>query len=756
MGTAAIGILAAFVYVVVVGGTGSGELQPVLRTLNSLLGGVLIAAYVIRAPTRADAIDHAVLVAILLFSAAGVLSAFPRQSLDAVLAAMTYAGAFFLARELLSNGPARIAFIRILIGLSAIFTIGAALLWIPSVVEWWALTNRTVMPPLDIQLSGGPWGHRYDVALLIALIYPAWWVGRPSLGRRVAAVTVGMVGLSVIAITGSRTLWASLAIATATLAIPGLVRLWRAKHRRLPMTIGAIFALAVIAASGLATSIIERGASLASLDFRLSMWGPLTDVWLSHPVAGVGPGSFPWALQLTTYYDTNSWAPRHPDSLLFQLLPEAGALGVAAVGTLAVFVVPRVIRTSGAAARWALVAFAIACLGANPTDFAFLIVVALGWAAYAAPRDPLAKGTAGPPRGRGVTYAALGSLAIVFLAGAATLVGGFAHESARLAIERGDLDRARTELDLAVTVDPGMALYVRQRGALRHIQGDEALAIDDLERAVALNPSDDLAARTLFLAYERASEAAAARGALARALQIQRSDPVNLLLAAQLATAEGEAADAVDLLAEVVQSWPTIVASPGWAELLPASASTADIVDVAAARWQAGAPTPEPPFDQGIWLARMSDDTNFLRAEIASSPMGEDLAQVMAQLIACDTTGGAVLDALPQSAHRSYLYWNMRVRLTALEGNVDLGALQALQIMTGGPHAPATADLRANPLDENAGYSLDRWGYRRNAVDWPIEGASSLPSIYAGASLWLFDPRAAVEAADLGARFDQC
>lgn len=81
--------------------------------------------------------------------------------------------------------------------------------------------------------------------------------------------------------------------------------------------------------------------------------------------------------------------------------------------------------------------------------------------------------------------------------------------------------------------------------------------------------------------------------------------------------------------------------------------------------------------------------------------------------------------------------------------------MQALHIMTGGSYTPAPADLTTNPLDENAGYSTDRWGYRRPPIDWPSVEVS-LPSIHAGASLWMFDPHAAVDAAGLGDRLHQC
>ena len=145
-------------------------------------------------------------------------------------------------------------------------------------------------------------------------------------------------------------------------------------------------------ASGVGGSLLERLTNFESVGWRTAMWEALIDWWLAHPLAGGGPGSFPWLLQGTGYFDTSSFAPRHPDSAPIQLLAEAGLLGIAGLVVLLAAIAPALVRSRAAAPTFALVAFATASLGSNPTDFAFMVIVAIAWVAYAIPR----RSAAGP------------------------------------------------------------------------------------------------------------------------------------------------------------------------------------------------------------------------------------------------------------------------------------------------------------------------------------------------------------------------
>jgi O-antigen ligase/tetratricopeptide (TPR) repeat protein len=756
LGWASGGLLAALIYLVIVGGTGSGELQPTLRVLNAAVAVIVIGIFILRAPGRADQLDRLLLLALVLFAVAGALSQYPRQSFDAVLAATAYVAGLFLAREQMARSSVRHAFIRVCIGLSALFTIGAAALWLPQVLEWWSLADRAVLPPLDFQLSSAPWGHRYDVALLIALLYPAWWMGRPSVMRRGLAICMGLLGMAVIVVTGSRTTWIALVVATAAMGIPVVLRHWRQHPRaHVPAVLGTLLIAAAVIASGAGTPLAERALNPASIGLRLAMWGPLTELWLDHPIAGIGPGSFPWALQLTSYFDIHSWAPRHPDNPLFQVLSEAGVLGVAAMVLIAVAVLPVVFRGRSNATRWAAIVILVTCAGANPTDFAFLIVIGLAWAAYGAPRTQ--RPTSDPGQGRRRPWHLAGLVVaggIILIAYSSTLVGAVAYEAARSAVARDDLADADDALRLAMALDPGMALYHRQHGALAYIDGNPKQAVVDLERAVQLNPSDDLAWRTLALAYDADSRQGKGLEALDRAVSVQRADPTNLLLAARAAALEGQPEDAEALLAEIVQTWPTIAAAPGWLELMPGSVTTADILDQAADRWMQASPTPDLVSDQGLWLGVLAGRPDVVEAARARTPIGDELQSTLTSVIACEPEARQVLDHIAPAEKRNPVYWQLRVRTSGLEGEIDHAALRALQIMTGQSYE-FTPERTLNPLDENAALSADRWGYRRRPIQWPAIEVM-LPSVRVGTTVWLLDPRAAVEAAGLASRFESC
>src|SRR5688572_15347878 len=81
----------ALAYFVVLGGTPIGEQLGVLHVVNTAIGAAFVVIYVWRMPTRADWLDRIVLLGLLLVAASAMLSAFPRQSLDALLAMVGYA-----------------------------------------------------------------------------------------------------------------------------------------------------------------------------------------------------------------------------------------------------------------------------------------------------------------------------------------------------------------------------------------------------------------------------------------------------------------------------------------------------------------------------------------------------------------------------------------------------------------------------------------------------------------------------------------
>jgi O-antigen ligase len=746
--------LGALGYTILLGGTGRGELEGVLQVLNGLLAAFFILLHVRRAPSQADRVDRGVLLGLLLFLAAAVLSAFPRQSFDAALGALTATAALFVLRGELDHAEVRTAFVRLFVVLSGLLTFLTAALWLPTTLEWWSLTGWSVVPPLDLNFSAAPWGHRHDLALLVVLLYPSHLIGPLSPLRRVLAVVFGVLVVLIVLVDGSRNLWLAMLLATAAVMAPIAYRRLRANPRaRRVAVVGLLVIVALVLVSGLAAVLADRLLNLQSLGWRSEMWGSLVEAWTGRPIAGYGPGSFAWILQTTDYYDTNSWAPRHPDSAFFQLLAEGGILGLAGTAVVLGTLLPPVIRSASQSARWALATFVLASIGANPTDFPFLVATAVAWTAFAMPRPEAADEPRLPRSGliRGVTLA---SLVIVGLAFAATTTAGLYYGAASDAAEREDFDRARGALDTAIALDPGMALYLRQRGTLDYLAGADTSGLTDLYRATTMNPSDDLAWRTLALAYASTGYADAASAALERALDAQRSDAANLLVAARELGRAGDEAGTLETLGEIVHSWPHITEAPEWAELLPMGASTVEVVGEALRRWQSNLPTPEPFADQGIVLAAFSGGDDLDEAAIEVSGVGEPLSRAALSVMRCDPDAGEALAALDDSDRRLQMYWELVIRDSSGDGATDESAVRLLEIMRGSPILPETADDVLNPMVET-GFSNDRWGYRRRPIVWPAN-PDVLPSPDAGEVRSLFYPSEAAEAADLTERLPEC
>ncbi len=345
LGWAGIAALCAYFYVVAVGGTDAGLLDPATRGLNAAIAAVLLFHYLRGMPSHGDAIDRRILLAFIVFSVAGVLAVAPRQAFDSILLAGAFAAALFAARHLSSRPALRRAFVPLSMGLFLLMMTIISVRWIPQVVGIVGAAGG-IAPPLNLELSAFPWGHRYDVTLLALMLYPAWWMGVTSMARRIAAGAAGTWLALVVIVVGSRTLWAAVAVACLAIAIPPASRLWTAAPSRVRVAavLGGLLILAGLLLTGPGAAITQRMFSSASLGFRTAMWGPLFEVWAAHPIAGYGAGSFPWLLQLTPYFDANSFAPRHPDNALVQLLAEGGILGVLSLLVVAAGLVPPLLR----------------------------------------------------------------------------------------------------------------------------------------------------------------------------------------------------------------------------------------------------------------------------------------------------------------------------------------------------------------------------------------------------------------------------
>jgi O-antigen ligase len=747
----AIVAIAVLAYFVLVGGLLWRDIPiaPIARVISSALAAWVVLLYVVRAPARADRFDRNILIGVLLVTVAGGFSEFPRQSFDADLGALLYGAALFVAREVLSRESARRLLVVGLMVLSGLLTIVIAGQLIVPFLQWWALTDWKVFPPLDLKIQPEPWIFRYELILLLVMLYPSWWIGRITRLRAAAAVLIGILIVATCLIVGSRTIWLASGAGVAALVLPRVQRGFASDIRGWARTTTAVaVVVTALLVSGLGAAIVERVFRIAPLAERGSTWGPLLALWADRPFVGHGPGSFPWLLQLTTYFDTNSLSPRTPDNTLIQLLAETGLIGLTAALLVLGTVLLAVFRGSSQSARFALIACLVAGVGLNPAEFAPITAIAITWVAFGVPRQPVVPVRAPTARTSGFQAVSVVAVLLIGLAFAATSVADYAYSSARAAIAAGDHRQAESSLELATVLDPGLAIYPRQLGTLRLIDAQYGAATIALERATVLNPSDDLAWRILGLARAETGDWTGSRMAMDRAVDVQRSDPTNLLLLAEILRRQGNQPAAAAVLAEVVQGWPLIVAAPGWAAWADAI-STGELVNAAHDRWIRGLPSPEMLVSQPILLGVMIGlgDTVLEREQARLTPT---LRRAYVAVMRCDQDAAGVLHRSSTADQRTATYWALSIRLAHVS-NASSGEYQRLYlIMTGDTVLSDRTFPPLNPLDENGarGSSADTWGYRRFPIEWP-DSRWHLPSPRSGFAHWHRDPGGAVREAEL-------
>ena len=323
--------VALLLYVLLVG-TFAGERWPAVRLLGLVFGGAVLAAAALTIRRRTDVIDWVSLGALGLFLVACLTSTILRLSLEAAMTATTITFAFLLAREAFAEADARSVFVDVLSLAGTATAIAFGLVWLGVWISWGQAFDWRFAPPLDLPLPSGPFGYRHHVADFVALCAPAMVIHARD--RRGAARLLALLGLAfgafVIVAAGSRMIWlACIVAAIATfLSQVGLGRgisMVRVTAERFPRSVPfAAGALIVVLAVVLAGPVLARLTQLSPLEARTEIWGRSIALGLERPFTGWGPGSFPFLLQQTDYFDFNVYAPRHPDNAVVMAAAESG------------------------------------------------------------------------------------------------------------------------------------------------------------------------------------------------------------------------------------------------------------------------------------------------------------------------------------------------------------------------------------------------------------------------------------------------
>ena len=720
---------AALVYFVLIGGTVPGELVPAIRALNAAVAGAFLILWIVRAHD-ADLVDGLVAVAAALFALASVFSAFPRQSLDAALAAVGYAAAFSVVRHELTDAQSRALAITLLALMGAALAVVMGLVWGSVWLTWLIWTDWTWVPPLDLYLPQGPWSHPHDVALLLALLAPAIWTIRSRRALAIAALPVLALIALIVFLEGSRNVWVAVGVGLVA-AIALHIRRVGTPSRRVALAVAVALGLLAAAAVqvGAAAAVLRRLMGFDSLVARIDQWTDSLALWVQNPLQGWGPGSFPFLLRLTGHYDDHVFVSRHPDNALIQLVAEAGILGLGAAG-LSVAALLVGIRRAGrfqGAPLWALLVAAIAAFGANPTDHGYFIAPIIIWAALATPPMRMIGSTTG--RLRSLRHA---NLMLTALVGAAVLVlslGSFAYERAAAAAAKRDYPAAIEAIEEAAALDPGMALYQRELGILRLLAGDARGAIAPLQRAVVMNSADDATWRVLAIAYGRGGDAEMSASAARIAVTRDAADYLNQLVLAEAAEALGLHEERASALSAVVLLAPWITAAPEWPEESAKSA-----IEGAVRRWrEVGVGRSISPALL-VAMGGLADE----RASAMESAGGlTGSAEALTLLFECRL--GDALNTIVSVERREGTapdYWPIRLLVERANGKHDRRSevLAFVRI----PELQPIVDARLGAGDWYSGGVQDRHAYRRSPLPHP--DGSTAPLASRGLSEWLRDP----------------
>jgi O-antigen ligase len=722
------------VYFVLLGGTPVGELNGWAQAVNGILAFCIIAFWLRQAPRAADGVDLAMLAALLLFLASAVVSMLPRQSFAAAVQVTALVGGFYLARRQLA-GSVRER-VQITLGWICLFVVALTLpRWIAVWLHWLSLTGWSQAPPLSVRVPPGVFDNRHYLGTLVILLVPALWT-QAFRHRWPLLAFVGTVGAAcVVVMDASRTLIGAVLVASV---VAGLMQ----ARRVTPRVRHTILRLAVIALPVLAVGLIlaaslllERFGNLAKVLSRVALWGNSVEVWLQHPVAGVGPGVFPFSYFFTDYFANHSFAPRHPDNAAMQLLVESGLLGVSAVVIVLTTVVFAARRTwtNQPHAVWALTAFLVACLGTNPSDFIFLLVPTLLWAAMLVPAAdwPTQRLAAAAPRSwvsrNGLSIAALPIGAAIVL----TSGGSLAYQAALDRFHSGDSDGAAQALNLAVSLDPGESIYWRERGGLRLASGDVDGAREDFNHALTSVPFDPGALRGLALAdlVDGKIEAALVLAKTADRLQPESIASAVVLAVAAQADDDGRIYDAA--LSKALLEAPYFALIP-WADSVLSRASVEDALENAsrvAGRYDTQATTIGP-----VLVVLMAGSGDAAAAAEAAIPAAAHSARALAALASCNPDlASEEIHLASRSERESPHFW-------------IASAIVSRAVPQSGALGPRLAALYRG-WDENDGTPTnslisddgDVWRYRR--ISLQITGPEvAMPGLFRGTWLLTTDP----------------
>jgi O-antigen ligase len=744
--------VAIAVYLILLGGTEAGVIIPAIRAANAAIAGVLILFWIQRMPRDHDGIDRVALLALLGFLVASAMASYPRQALDAATAATGWTAAFYLGRRLAAN-PRTVRFALDAVGIAGLaIAFLFAVLWGATFARWGAVAGFADIPLFRIHLHPLMFRHVHVVALTALMLAPAVvQLARIRALRPVVALGCAAIVFVVLA-SGSRTAWLAALIASALTIGLRLTRRARSNVPSRASTLAIVSAaagvLAVLFFTGAATPLLDRLTTLYTVAGRLQIWAGALQLWSQHPLTGTGPGSFVAALPGSDYFQANAFAPRHADNATIQLLMEGGAVAALPIALAAATIGWRVLKRAPLVAVWAIACFGFASLTDNPTDTAGLNAALIFWLALALPSSAR---TEHQPQSVGASRLLTASAFVVAIVYASVSAASFAYQAALARAAEGDLPGSRVALELAVTLDPGLAIYRRELGLVALAQNETSHGLRHLKIALHQSPLDDVTMRAIAIAESRLGLHQRAATTARMAADLRPATIANLILAAALSHEANDLATSRAYLLQAIQIEPFLPASPSW-DAIGAAKDTAVLVETAVALARER-PEATLPFayssDWLIAMGRPSSDSPDKGPEVRSA---SGTISAWALLLSCDPNAALMtIRAAEVSEGASGVYWFVRAAIASAVGSSIDKNLAALAV-------PDLGQLLQGPpggVSPAFDAPQDRRAYARDSL-MSLPGFQRFPTHNGAVASWLANPFAAAGHAAPASRLASC
>jgi tetratricopeptide (TPR) repeat protein len=321
-------------------------------------------------------------------------------------------------------------------------------------------------------------------------------------------------------------------------------------------------------------------------------------------------------------------------------------------------------------------------------------------------------------------------------------VATLAFDQSQAAARTGGGRAALHALDRAVTLDPGNALYWRERGLYRASLNRPG-ASDDLRRALALVPGDTSAMRGLAVIATRQGNSQLALAAARRAAELRPIHAENLATLAWALLEAGESDSAQQTLVELLRRVPWIAASDAWASVFPVGDGLADLQDAARGAWGQHSVSARTAMSL-VWASAAVDGPDVLAP---NGWTGVPYLLAVDRLLRCNVEAAQAAVEEGRGAAGSNLELRVTIMVARVAGDeaavTEAVALADLWGITDGRLAVGSPPPHSPVWDPDD----DRRIYHRAAVV-PVNLELVLPTSADGLSAWLRDP---LEAARTGA-----